>query len=184
MPGRKPARGQPRVPPSPKEFARCRPDLLKSYPPLWTRLAARGRPNLHDWDDRSVSRFSRPSHPFKILYLADEKETAFWEVFGTDIEDLPAKNRALSVKLQLESREWVEFDVPQGLRLIDVTHEKTLHDLRSNASTWLAPYWHCQAWAGALMQHPLNLDGFTTRPAAVGRPRDAWPFSHVPTKQR
>lgn len=160
MPGRKPPRGQPRLPPSAGEFARCRPDLLESYPLHWTRLAARGRPSLHDWDDRSVSRFSHPSHPFKILYLADEKETAFWEVFGADVEDMPVENRALSIKLQLEPREWVEFEVPQGLRLIDVTQEKTLHDLRSNASTWLAPYGNCQAWAEALMQHPLKLDGF------------------------
>lgn len=148
------------MPPPPAEFARCQPDLLKSYSLHWVRLAARARPALHDWDDRAVSRFSHPAHPLKILYLADGKETAFWEVFGADIEDMPSDNRALSVKLQLEPREWVEFEAPPGLRLIDVTREKTVHDLRSNASTWLAPYKHCQAWAKALMLHPLRLDGF------------------------
>lgn len=112
------------MPPSPVEFARCQPDLLKSYPLHWTRLATRTRPGLYDWDDRAVSRFSHPAHPFKILYLADGKETAFWEVFGADIEDMPIGNRALSVKLQLEPREWVEFEVPPDLRLIDVTQEK------------------------------------------------------------
>ncbi len=159
MPSRKAGRGQPRVPPSPAEFAKCKPALVPSYGLNWVRLAAITRPS-HDWDDRAVSRFSHPGHPFKILYLADEKETAFWEVFGADIEDMPVDNRALSRKAQLETREWIPFTVPVGLDLVDVTKEETLHALRSNAGTWLAPYKHCQAWAKALMLHPLHLDGF------------------------
>lgn len=159
MPGRKAERGQPRVPPSPAEFAKCKPALVPSYRRSWQRLAVTTRPS-HDWDDRAVSRFSHPAHPFKILYLADEKETAFWEVFGADIEDMPVDNWALSRKAQLETREWIPFEVPSGLRLVDVTKEETLHALRSNAGTWLAPYKHCQAWAKALMLHPLQLDGF------------------------
>ncbi len=159
MPGPKAGRGQPRVPPSTAEFAKCKPALVPSYNPNWLRLAAIARPS-HDWDDRAVSRFSHPAHPFKILYLADEKETAFWEVFGADIEDMPVDNRALSRKAQLETREWIPFTVPAGLRLVDVTKEATVHALRSNAGTWLAPYKHCQAWAKALMLHPLHLDGF------------------------
>jgi len=147
------------VPPLPVEFAKCRPALVSSYLPNWFRLAAIARPS-HDWDDRAVSRFSHPQHPFKILYLADEKETAFWEVFGADIEDMPVNNRALSRKAQLETREWIPFRVASGLRLVDVTKEETVHALRSNAGTWLAPYKHCQAWAKALMLHPLQLEGF------------------------
>jgi hypothetical protein len=135
------------------------PPLVPSCAPNWLRLAARHRPE-HDWDDRSVSRFSHPEHPFKIIYLADGKETAFWEVFGADLEDMPVGNRALSRKAQLETRHWIHFAVSPGLRLIDVTREETLHALRANAGTWLAPYRHCQAWAKALMLHPLHLDGF------------------------
>ncbi|HKB91368.1 MAG TPA: RES domain-containing protein [Opitutaceae bacterium] len=160
MPWRKAGRGQPRVPPSSAEFAKCKPDLLTSYSLHWMRLAVKAHPALHDWDDRAVSRFSNPTHPFKILYLADEKETAFWEVFGADIEDMPIDNRALYAKAQLQPREWIRFEVPSGLRLIDVSNETTMHALRSNAGTWLAPYKHCQAWAKALMDHPLKLDGF------------------------
>ena len=147
------------MPPSPAEFAKCKPELVPSYDLNWLRLAAMARPS-HDWDDRAVSRFSHPRHPFKILYLADEKETAFWEVFGADIEDMPVDNRSLSRKAQLETREWIRFRVASGLRLVDVTREETVHALRSNAGTWLAPYRHCQAWAKALMLHPLQLDGF------------------------
>lgn len=160
MAGRPASRGQPRVPPADPEFAQCQPQLLASYPRHWIRLAARARPGPYDWDDRAVSRFSHPSHPFKILYLADGKETAFWEVFGATIEDMPVENRALSIKAQIQPREWIKFEVPAGLRLIDVTKESTIHALRSNAGTWLAPYKHCQAWAKALMNHPLKLDGF------------------------
>jgi RES domain len=160
MPGRPPGRGQPRVPPPAAEFAKCKPPLLSVYPRDWIRLAAAARPSLHDWDDRALSRFSHPDHPFKILYLADEKESAFWEVFGAAIEDMPVDNRSLSIKAQLEPRDWVKFSVPGGLQLIDVTKEETLHALRSNAGTWLAPYKHCQAWAKALMNHPVKLDGF------------------------
>lgn len=122
----------------------------------------------HDWDDRAVSRFSHPTLPFKILYLADEKETAFWEVFGAAIEDMPVDNRALSRKAQVDTREWVTFDVPRGLRLIDVTSDDTIHALRANAGTWLAPYKHCQAWAKALMLHPLQLDGFIYQSCRCG----------------
>ncbi len=123
-------------------------------------MAAVARPSAVDWDSRDGSRFSHPSHPFKTLYLADNEETAFWEVFGDKIEDMPADNRALSVKADLDSREWVDFTIEPVLRLIDVTDEATLHALRSNASTWVAPYKFCQAWAKALMDHPLKLDGF------------------------
>jgi len=157
---RKAGRGQPHVPPTSKEFARCKPKILTRYQKDWCRLAAIARPSLFDWDDRAVSRFSHPSLPYKILYLADQNETAFWEVFGADIEDMDVDNRALSLKAQVKPREWAYFEVPSGLRIIDVTDEQTLHDIRANAGTFLAPYKHCQAWCKALMEHPLNLDGF------------------------
>jgi hypothetical protein len=157
---RKAGRGQPRVPPPDTEFAKCSPSLVASYQLRWYRLAAIARPSLFDWDDRAVSRFSHPRQPYKILYLADEKETAFWEVFGGNIEDMPVDNRALMKKNQIETRGWVSFEIPAALRLINVTDEDTIHALRSNASTWLAPYKHCQAWGRALMNHPMNFDGF------------------------
>jgi hypothetical protein len=157
---RKAGRGQPHAPPKSNEFAKCTPKLPSRYPLNWYRLAAIARPSLFDWDDRAVSRFSHPSLPYKILYLADEKETAFWEVFGADIEDMAVENRALSRKAQVEPRQWATFEVPTGLRLIDVTDEQTIHDLRANAGTFLAPYKHCQAWCRALMEHPQKLDGF------------------------
>jgi hypothetical protein len=157
---RKAGSGQPRVPPPDAEFAKCSPSLVASSRQRWCRLAAIARPSLFDWDDRAVNRFSHPTLPYKILYLADEKETAFWEVFGGDIEDMPVDNRALMKKTQIETREWVSYEVPAGLRLINVTDEDTIHALRSNASTWRAPYKHCQAWARALMNHPMHFDGF------------------------
>lgn len=157
---RKAGRGQPHGPPKAAEFAKCNPPLLSTYPQHWLRLAAIARPSLFDWDDRAVSRFSHPQLPFKVLYLADEKETAFWEVFGAALEDMPVNNRELSKKAQIETRQWANFSVHAGLRLIDMTQEATLHALRANAGTFLAPYKHCQAWAQALMEHPLKLDGF------------------------
>lgn len=157
---RKAGRGQPRVPPTASEFAKCKPALVSGYASRWLRLAAITRPSLYDWDDRRASRFSHPNHPFKVLYLADDKETAFWEVFGHEIEDMPVDRHALIAKAQVLTRQWVRFEVPAGLRIVDVTDEATVHALRSNASTWLAPYKHCHAWAGALMNHPMQLDGF------------------------
>ena len=157
---RKAGRGQPRVPPPDAEFAKCSPSLVSSYRLRWYRLAVIARPSLFDWDDRAVSRFSYPTLPYKILHLADEKETAFWEAFGGEIEDMPVDNRALMKKTQIETRGWVSFEVPAGLRLINITDEDTIRALRSNASTWLAPYKHCQAWARALMNHPMRFDGF------------------------
>jgi hypothetical protein len=147
------------MPPPAAEFAKCNPALVAAYDVQWLRLAAIARASPYDWDDRVVSRFSQPTHAFRILYLADAKETAFWEVFGADIEDMPVEQRSLSIKAQLQTRHWVRFEVPTGLRLVDVTKEETLHALRSNTGTWLAPYKHCQAWAKALMNHPLKLDG-------------------------
>jgi RES domain len=160
MTGRPAGRGQPHLPPPASEFAKCDPNLLAVYPSKWMRLGAVARPNPYDWDERAVSRFSHPSHPFKILHLADSKETAFWEVFGAKIEDMPVDNRALYAKAQLQTRKFIELEVEHVLRLVDVTQEKTIHDLRSNAGTWLAPYKHCQAWARALMDHPKKFDGF------------------------
>src|ERR1022692_1145043 len=136
MAGRPAGRGQPHLPPPAAEFAKCAPDLLSAYPSKWMRLGAVVRPSPYDWDDRAVSRFSHPSHPFKILYLADSKETAFWEVFGAKIEDMPVDNRALYAKAQLQTRKLIEFRVEHVLRLIDVTQEKIIHDLRSNAGTF------------------------------------------------
>ena len=148
------------MPPQAAAFAKCSPPLLKTYPHEWVRMAAAARPSVLDWDSRDGSRFSHLDHPFKVLYLADNEETAFWEVFGEKIEDMPSDNRALSVKADLDSREWVDFTIDPALRLIDVTDEATLHALRSNASTWLAPYKYCQAWARAIMDHPQKIDGF------------------------
>ena len=160
MAAKRAGRGQPRLPPPDKEFAKCRPPLLDPYPRDWVRLAAIARPTAFDWDDRVVSRFSHPGHPLKILYLADSKETAFWEVFGAAIEDMPVDDRGLSQRMDLQPRQWIKFNLPPTLRLIDVTKPLTIHALRSNAGTWLSPYRHCQAWARALMDHPIKLDGF------------------------
>ena len=156
---RKAARGQPRMPPPADEFARCAPVLCRTYPQRWVRLAAKTRP-LVDWDDRAVSRFSSPVNPFKVLYLADQKATAFWEVFGALVEDMSVDSRVLYESKQVAPRHFVNFDVVPGLRLIDFTEESTLHEVRANAGTFLAPYKYCQAWAAALMRHPLNLHGF------------------------
>jgi hypothetical protein len=126
---------------------------------VFYRCAAKSRP-LTDWDARATSRFSAPSLPFPVLYLAKEKLTAFWECFGDELNDQPDNDKALYEKAHLGPRQWVLFNVRPALRVIDVTETATLRRMGADASTFFAEYTVSQKWAAALMAHPAKLDGF------------------------
>ncbi|MGH8241149.1 MAG: RES family NAD+ phosphorylase [Steroidobacteraceae bacterium] len=113
-----------------------------------------------DWDARATSRFSHPSLPFPVLYLAEGKLTSFWECFGDELNDQPEGDKALYEKTQLGPRRWVRFNLRPSLRVIDVTDVTTLRRIGADAATLLAEYVVTQKWAEALMRHPAKLDGF------------------------
>lgn len=138
-------------------------DLLVPATVPYKRISHRLAP-LVDWSDNAESRFSNPSLTFKVLYLANTKETCFWERFGEELRDLPVNARALSSKL-LAERLWKSFlltSVPP-VRCLDLQKAKTLRRIGADAATFLADYAITQAWAGALMQHSAKVDGLIYR---------------------
>jgi hypothetical protein len=149
-------RGTPRPPPS-DLAARTLPVVRASG--VFYRCALASRPLL-DWDARATSRFSHPSLPFPVLYLAEEKLTGFWECFGDELNDQPDDDKALYEKHHLAPRQWVRFNIRRSLKVLDVTKASTLRKMGADAGTFLAHYAVTQEWAGALMSQPQNLDGF------------------------
>ena len=117
------------------------------------RCADKSRP-LVDWDARPTSRFSHPSLPFPVLYLAPSKEVAFLECYGDELNDQLCDLRIVP-KAKVEARQWVEFDIPD-LCVFDSTHAESLRRARTDASSFLAHYVITQAWAGLLMAVPLD----------------------------
>jgi hypothetical protein len=149
-------RGLPRPPPA--DFAARTLPIVRASG-VFYRCAAKSRP-LVDLDARDTSRFSHPSMPFPVLYLAKDKLTSFWECFGDELNDQPEEDKALYEKAHLGPRQWVRFNLRPPLRVIDVTNVTTLRRMGADASTFLAEYVVTQKWADALMRHPAKLDGF------------------------
>jgi hypothetical protein len=125
---------------------------------VFYRCALASRP-LIDWDARVTSRFSHPSLPFPVLYLAKEKLTSFWECFGDELNDQPDDDKVLYEKKHLAARQWVRFTIRPPLKVLDTTSMSTLRKMGADAATFVAPYAVTQKWAAALMSHPQNLDG-------------------------
>jgi len=79
---------------------------------------------LLDWDTRGTSRFSHPTLPFPVLYLADGKFTSFWECFGDELNDQPQAETALYADRSLAQLQWVRFDIKPPLSVVDVTNPR------------------------------------------------------------
>jgi hypothetical protein len=126
------------------------------------RCAIVRRPLL-DWDARATSRFSHPTLPHPVLYLAENKLTCFWECFGDELNDQPPGEKAISCEHHLAPRQWVRFTIRPALRVIDDTQPATLRALGADGATFLADYAITRAWAEALMRHPAQIDGFFYR---------------------
>jgi hypothetical protein len=116
--------------------------------------------SLVDWSASDGARFSGPTLPCQVLYLAATKETCFWERFGEDLRDQPVDKRALGAKL-LAERVWKTVAIaPEApARCLDLRKVEMLRRLGADGGTFLAPYDVTQAWAAALMSHPAGIDG-------------------------
>jgi hypothetical protein len=117
------------------------------------RCADKSRP-LVDWDARATSRFSHPTLPYPVLYLAPSKEIAFLEGYGDEINDQLSELRLIP-KAKVEARQWVEFDVPT-LSFFDSSSATSLRSARTDISSFLAHYVITQAWSGFLMAVPVD----------------------------
>jgi hypothetical protein len=150
------SRGDPRLPP-PDLDKRDLGRLIVAPSELYWRISHKDAPLL-DWSDNAESRFSNPALPFKVLYIAEERCTAFWERFGEDLVDQDPASRSLSDRM-LRERVWKNVFCSLPVRLLDLTGAETLREISADASTFLAPYPYTQKWAAALMAHPANIDG-------------------------
>jgi len=144
-----------------------RPGLQKTKVPtlplagrVFYRCARKDRP-LVDWDSRATSRFSHPTLPFPVLYLAPSKETAFWECFGDELNDLVPEDRGLPER-SLEIRYWVKFEIP-SLTAFDGSNPPALRTVGADGGTFLGPYSITQQWAKFFMEDPPIFDGLLYR---------------------
>jgi hypothetical protein len=151
-------RGTPVLPPA-DLATRALTDCLVPVSGEFFRISHENAP-LVDWSASDGARFSGPTLPCQVLYLAATKETCFWERFGEDLRDQPVDKRGLSAKL-LAERVWkrVEIAPEAPARCLDLRDAETLRRLGADGGTFLAPYDVTQAWASALMAHPAGIDG-------------------------
>ncbi len=172
-------RGTPARPPADLS-SRDLTDRLVDVAGEFVRISHEKAPLL-DWSDSDGARFSKPGLPCTVLYMANTKETCFWERFGEEIRDQPLDKRGISAKL-LAERVWKSITIPPGnaARCLDLRDAETLRRIGADGGTFLATYDVTQAWAAALMGHPTGIDGlvYTSRlntpescVALFGRPR-------------
>ena len=147
-----PVRGDPKPPPADLDKSKITRTPWPAGKRFY-RCADKSRP-LVDWDARARSRFSHPSLPFPVLYLAPSKEVAFLECYGDEINDQLTELRLVS-KAQVEARQWIEFDVP-ALSLFDTSSAPSLRSARTDISSFLAHYSVTQAWSKVLMETPVD----------------------------
>ena len=132
------------------------PDLAKRRVTLtprrgkYYRCASISRP-LVDWDERSTSRFSSPGNP--VLYLAASWQTAFYEVFGDNLNDMIPEDRAIA-QAELDDRQWVEYEIADPLATFDVTDAGSQRQIGADGATFRVPYGITQPWALGLHAHP------------------------------
>ncbi|AHF94141.1 hypothetical protein OPIT5_06355 [Opitutaceae bacterium TAV5] len=159
-----PKRGDPRLPPADFSERDLGPVVEDWHGDFW-RISHEDAPEA-DWSWSEEARFSRPDQPFGVLYIAERKETAFWERFGQELQDQPVKARSMPEKL-LAERVWKRISImdTNPLRVLDVRKASTLRAMAADDATFRAPYACTQAWAKAIMLHKDDLDGlvYTSR---------------------
>ena len=129
----------------------------------WWRLARVSRPRLVDWDGRSgESRFVPKIKPHEILYLAADKTTAFWEVFGGRLLPLVPEDRVLPPTV-LAERQWVEFEIPSKLKVFPATAVSAIRDIGGSNMSFHGEWTVSQEWGRALWNHPAQIDGIVYR---------------------
>ena len=179
------ARGTPARPPADLS-SRDLTGLRVSVAGEFLRISHEKAPLL-DWSNSDGARFSGPGLPCAVLYVAENKETCFWERFGEEIRDQPLEKRGVSEKI-LGERVWKSVTIAPGsaAQCLDLRDAETLRRIGADGATFFATYDVTQAWAEALMHHPAGIEGliYTSRlntpetcVALFGRPR----FLAVPT---
>jgi hypothetical protein len=144
-------RGEPKAPKAGLEPTKVKLVALEAG--TYYRCAAKIRPSL-DWDNREISRFSHPTFPCAVLYLAPTKETGFWECYGDELNDQLLDERQL-YKDQLQARQWVKFEVPK-MEVFDSTHISSLRSAKTDISSFVGSYPITQAWSKFLMGTPAQ----------------------------
>lgn len=150
------SRGNPRPPPP----GLGRRDLQRFLVPLegdFWRLAHEKAPLL-DYSDSAESRFGGPTLPTKVLYIAERKETCFWERFGQALLDQEPNFRGLPSRM-LTERVWKKIGIKRaaGIQCLDLTQVGALRAMSADVATFLAPYPITHAWAEELMKHPSGI---------------------------
>lgn len=102
------------------------------------------------------SRFSSPG--MGVLYLGDEPDTAFWEVFWDRIADCRHDERRVS-RADLEGRGICTASIRRPLRLFNATSPRPMKSVSAPTATFSSDYGNCQAWARVLFTHPEKPDG-------------------------
>jgi hypothetical protein len=87
------------------------------------------------------------------LYLAGNWKTAFYEVFGDNLNDMVPEDRAIA-RAELDGRQWVEYEITDPLNTFDVTDAKLQRQISADGATFCAPYGITQPWAHGLRTHP------------------------------
>jgi RNase P/RNase MRP subunit POP5 len=132
-------------------------------PRTWWRLDPVARPDLIDWDGRAgSSRFVSAAGAHEVLYLSGDKRTAFWEVFSARLLPLEPADRVLPPSV-LDSRRWVHFDVPPGLKVFDATEIKSVRAIGASNASFHGDWSLSQAWSDAVWAHPACVDGILYR---------------------
>ena len=129
----------------------------------WCRLARVDRGELIDWDSRpGMTRFEPPSPNFGVLYLAQRKRSAFWEVYGKRLLPMAKEDRVLPPSA-LTDRRWVHFELPLGLVVFDATDIDHVRDIGGSNASFHGDWSASQAWSAALWRHPKQVDGIIYR---------------------
>ncbi len=124
--------------------------------PAWSRIGK----TIHDplfFSDSPGWRFSAKDMP-GVLYVGDEAETCFWEVFWDDLMTRPEKDRRLDAAKVAERSVWV-LSLPRKLHVVNTLEAATMHELSAPDGTFQGPYINCQRWARALRAHSDKPDG-------------------------
>lgn len=125
-----------------------------------------------------------------MLYVADSRITAFWEIFWDELGTRAPGDRRIDGR-KLMQRRVSRLEV-EARRIFDATDPNTLNAASAPSAAFSGDYAKCQEWALALFEHPQKPDGilyesartkgarcmalFDEREVAVSCPREGVPL--------
>ena len=124
----------------------------------WCRLARVDQSELIEWAGRAgITRFVPAAPAFEMLYLAQRKRTAFWEVYAKRLLALVKEDRVLPPSA-LTERQWVNFELPAGLVVFGATKIDCVREIGASNASFHGDWSASQAWSAALWRHPRQVD--------------------------